>query len=71
MIILDGVKDHIVWHIIEKDTSKKMWDVIVNMYYNPIENRKLFLREKLRSIRMYKSEDMVSTSLMFDLLKMN
>jgi len=71
MIILDGVKDHIVWNIIEKDTSKKMWDVIVNMYYNPIENRKLFLREKLRSIRMYKSEDMVSTSLMFDLLKMN
>ena len=31
-IILDGVKDHIVPHISELDTMKKMWDAILNLY---------------------------------------
>jgi hypothetical protein len=31
-IILDGVKDHIVPHIAELDTAKKMWDAILNLY---------------------------------------
>ena len=31
-IILDGVKDHIVPHILELNTIKKMWDVILNLY---------------------------------------
>ena len=27
-IILDGVKDHVVLHISEKDTENEMWDAL-------------------------------------------
>jgi len=39
-IILDSVKDHIVPHIIELNTMKKMWDAIMNLYQNATMNRK-------------------------------
>ena len=32
LIILDSIKDYIVPHILEFDTWKKMWDVILNLY---------------------------------------
>ena len=51
-IILDGVKDHIVPHISELDTAKKMWDAILNLYQNATTNRKMILREKLKNTRM-------------------
>ena len=44
-IILDGVKDHIVPHIVELHTVKKMWDAILNA----TTNRKMILREKLKN----------------------
>ena len=47
-IILDGVKDHIVSHIVELDTAK-MWDVILNLYQNSTMNRKMIFREKLKN----------------------
>ena len=31
-IIFDGVKDHIVPHIVELDIAKKMWDTILSLY---------------------------------------
>lgn len=31
-IILDRVKDHIVPHIEDLDTTKKMWDAILNLF---------------------------------------
>ena len=51
-IILNGVKDHIATHIAEKDTTKEMWDTIVNLYQNPTKNRKMILKEKMRDIKM-------------------
>lgn len=48
-IILDSVKDHIVPHIIELNTMKKMWDAIMNLYQNATMNKKLILKEKLRN----------------------
>lgn len=27
-IILDGVKDHVVQHIVEKEMAKEMWDTL-------------------------------------------
>ena len=59
-IILDGVKDHIVPHITELDTAKKMWDAILNLYQNATTNRKLILREKLKNTRMNQGEDVTS-----------
>ena len=59
-IILYGVNDHIVPHIIDLDTMKKVWDVILNMYKNAPTNKKLIIMEKLRNTRMNDGEDIVS-----------
>ena len=58
-IILDGVKDHIVPHISELDTTK-MWDAIPNLYQNATTNRKMILREKLKNTQMNHGEDIIS-----------
>ena len=31
-IILDGVKDHVVQQIAEKETAKEMWDTLKTLY---------------------------------------
>ena len=31
-IILYGVKDHVVQHIVEKETTKEMWDALKKVY---------------------------------------
>ena len=48
-IILDSFNDHIVPHILELDTMKKMWDAIFNLYQNATTNTKMILREKLKN----------------------
>lgn len=68
-IILDGVKDHIVPHIAELDTTKKMWDAILNLYQNATTNWKLILREKMRNARMNKGEDVTSYLTRLKLIK--
>lgn len=59
-IILDGVKDHSVPHILELDIAKKMWDVILNLYQNATTERKMILKEKLKNTRMNQGEDVTS-----------
>lgn len=59
MLILDGVKDHIIPHMTKLDTTK-MCDVILNLYQNATTNQKLILREKLRNTQMNKGEDVTS-----------
>ena len=43
-IILGGVKDYIVPHIIELDIVNKMWEAIFNLYQNATTKRKMILR---------------------------
>ena len=31
-MILDGVKDHVIPHIAEKNTTKEMWDALTTLY---------------------------------------
>jgi len=31
-MILYGVKDHIIPHIVEENTVKKMWDTLITLY---------------------------------------
>lgn len=59
-MILNGVKDHIVPHIAKKGTTKKMWHAIVKLYQDPSKNKKLILKEKLRTIKQEKGENMTS-----------
>ena len=60
MIILDGVKDHIIPHISELDIGKKIWDAILSLYQNATTNRKMILREKLKNTQMNHGEDVTS-----------
>jgi len=55
-IILDGVRDHVVSHIVENDTSRHMWEALATLYKGSSEQWKMYLEEKLRCIRMQKGE---------------
>ena len=42
-IILDGVKDHIVPHIAEKNTTHEMWEALTKLYQHTSVQRKMLL----------------------------
>jgi hypothetical protein len=59
-IILDGVKDHLIPHLVEKKTSKKMCDTLKNLFEVKNENRKNALKAKLHDTKMGKEESVYS-----------
>ena len=50
-IILDGVKDHLIPHLVEKKTTKDMWDTLTKLFEAKNENKKMALKDKLHSIK--------------------
>ena len=59
LIIMDGVKDHIVPHLSGKKTAAKMWTALESLYQSKNENRKMVLQETMRSTKMAKEEGVV------------
>ena len=59
-IILDAVKDHVIPHISSKTCAYQMWDALTSLFQSSNENRKMVLREKLKSIKMAKGEVVIS-----------
>ena len=59
-IILDAVKDHVIPHISSKTRAYQMWDALTSLFQSSNENRKMVLREKLKSIKMVKGEVLIS-----------
>ena len=59
-IILDSVKDHIIPHVVGKDFEFQMWESLGNLYQSSNQNRKMVLREKLRSTKMARGESVTS-----------
>ena len=55
-IILDGVKDHIVPHIAEKDTTNEMWETLKKLYQHTSMQRRMLLENQMRSYQMKKGE---------------
>ena len=51
-MILDGVKDHMVCHIVSKGTANEMWDALATLYQGSSEQRKMYLEQKLRYAQM-------------------
>ena len=45
-IILDGVKDHVVPHIAEKNTLKEMWNTLTTLYQGTFVQRKMLLENQ-------------------------
>ena len=60
IIILDVIKNHVIPHVSGKDYAHQMWTALTNLYQSSNENRKMVLREKLKSIRMDKGENMTT-----------
>ena len=59
LIILDGVKDHIVPHLSGKKTASEMWKALESLYQSKNENWKMVLQERMRSTKMAKGEGVV------------
>eukprot|EP00253_Pinus_taeda_P007198 PITA_07198 len=51
-LILDGVKDHCIPHVRGKKNAHQMWTALSNLYQSTNENRKMVLKEKLKTIKM-------------------
>ena len=58
--IVDGIKDHIIPHVRGKDHAFDIWDSLTNLYQCSNENKKMVLKEKLKSIKMKKSESVAT-----------
>ena len=48
-IILDGVKDHVVPHISEKEMTYEMWVALKKLYQHTSMQRKILLENQLQS----------------------
>ena len=59
-IIVDAVKDHVIPHISSKTRTYEMWDALNGLFQSSNENRKMVLREKLKSVKMVKVEVVIS-----------
>ena len=59
-IILDAVKDHVILRISSKTHANQMWDALTSLFQSSNENRKMVLREKLKSIKMAKVEGVIT-----------
>ena len=55
-IILDGVKDHVVPHISEKETTYEMWEALKKLYQHTYVQRRMLPENQLRSYQMKKGE---------------
>ena len=53
-IILDVVKDHVIPHISAKDHAHEMWSTLTGLFESTNENRKMVLRENLKTSRWSK-----------------
>ena len=59
LIIMDGVKDHIVPHLPSKTTTTEMWTTLESLYESKNENRKMVLQERMGNTKMAKGEGVV------------
>jgi hypothetical protein len=59
-MLLDAMKDHIIPHVSGKKNAYKMWEALTKIYQSGNQNRKMVLREKLRSTKMSKTDTMAS-----------
>jgi hypothetical protein len=54
-VIMDVVKDHLIPHVAKKQSAREMFKALVDLFQSDNLNRKMVLRNKLRSIQMSRS----------------
>ena len=55
-MILEGIKDHVIPHVRGKTYAHEMWTALTSFYHSSNENRKMVLKEKLKAIKMAKTD---------------
>ena len=51
-VFLEPVKDHLIPHIVEKETSKDMYDAMMGIYQKNNTRRMLHLKNQLQIVKM-------------------
>ena len=54
---MDGVKDHVIPHIVDKNTTNDMWVALEAMYQGSFVQRKILLENQMRLFQMQKGEE--------------
>lgn len=55
-IIFDGVKDHVVPHMAEKEMTFEMWEALKNLYQHTSVQRRTLLENQMRLYQMKKGQ---------------
>jgi len=58
--ILEGIKDHIIPRVRGKTYAHEMWTTLTSLYQSSNENVKMVLKEKLKAIKMAKTDSATS-----------
>lgn len=56
-LIMDGEKDHVVPHIVEKRMAHEMWTSLTTFYQGNSVQRKMLLENQMRMFQMHKGEE--------------
>ena len=59
-IITVATKDYVIPHVTGKDNAYEMWNSLIKLHQSSNENRKMVWREKLKSIKMIKIENVAT-----------
>ena len=63
-VILNVVKDNLIHHLFEKKMAKEMFDALVSLFQSNNLNMKMFLKYKLRSVQMSRSDNVTKYFMM-------
>ena len=55
--IMDGVNDHVVPHIVDKETANEMWKALTTLYEGRSVQRRMLLENQMRLFMMAKGEE--------------
>ena len=56
-LIMDGVKDHVVPHIVEKKTTNEVWTTLTTLCQGSSVQCKMYLENQMRMFQMHKGEE--------------
>ena len=59
-LILDGIRNHLIPHVAEKNSSYEMWNTLKGLYEAKNENQIMALKKKLQGTKMAKGEGVAS-----------
>ena len=51
-MIMDVIKDHLIYHVLKKKMTKDMLNALVSLYQSENINQKIILHNKLKSVEM-------------------